>query len=105
MRKITQIFLFLVCTLLFSCSDRVSVNEGSSVPRKCETISLETSVLIAKGELFLDYDLKSYEVSVESRENFWEVHFISTCETCHGGNPYVRVDKASGRVLEAVTPK
>lgn len=105
MRKAAQILLFLLGTIHLSCSNKLPFDDGSRVQNQCETISAETSTLIAKGELFLDYDLKDYEVSIKDGDTYREVHFLSQCESCHGGDPYVHVDKTTGKVLKSYTPK
>jgi hypothetical protein len=62
-------------------------------------------VLIAKGELHLDYDLTKRDVIVNESENSWSVQFKSRCKYCDGGDPVVDVSKSDGILLRVETPK
>jgi transketolase N-terminal domain/subunit len=74
-------------------NDRITVLEN----RK---ISSETAVLIAKGELSKNVDIKGFDVKeVKEGIDYWEIHFISKCADCLDNQPYVVVNKTNGEVV------
>lgn len=102
------ILTLLVFVLIASCTLGVTKSasrNASTDEKQCKHISSETAVLIAKGRLFLDYDLRNYDVSSEEKENSWEIHFLSRCRDCEGGDPFVEKTKADGTIVRLAVPK
>lgn len=74
----------------------------------CPKISSETAILIAKGLMFSDYDLKNYEVSTKEDESFFEVTFSRLPDKkniCCGGDPIVVIRKKTGEIVSYRTGK
>jgi len=97
---------FLSCSVLFqlSCLDRESPGV-SQMSSPCPSVSAETAILIATGELHLDYEIQKRTPTVNETESSWQIVFKSRCEHCEGGDPLVEISKADGSIIRTFTPK
>jgi hypothetical protein len=95
--------------LVSSCIGKVDMNLASNENRADGTdhsiqsspgISSDTAVFIAKGRLFMDYDLKNREVKVEDAGNAWKVTLYRIKhQDFYGGDPVVWIDKSNGEFI------
>jgi hypothetical protein len=111
-----RIRIICICLILFfswacylvNVKEKTSQNKTEEMHETCSNISSETAILIAKGLLFLDYNLKNYEVSIKEDEDFFEVSFSRLSEktnVCCGGNPSVVIRKTTGEIVSYKTGK
>lgn len=89
---VSVIFLIAGCSQV-AVSD--SSNKGFGGSDRCG-ISAETSLLIAKGALFLDYDLTDFESEVTESDGVYKIRFIRQSGNIKGSGPTVLVSKCNG---------
>lgn len=104
------ILFFCAAGFLISCGQsdldkRVADLEAKVAKCEDQKISPETAILIAKGYMFLDYDLKNDNIETTEYPESWRVQFDSKCQNCDGGNPHVLIDKKTGQVLQILPAK
>ena len=100
-----KIGLFLIGFLILQVTciankDSVPNIERSDKNTSCGGVSVDTATLIAKGKLFLDYDLRNYDVETQESDGKWLIIFSRKATGCCGGSPSVTVDRTDGRIIE-----
>jgi outer membrane lipoprotein-sorting protein len=109
MRAFTKL-LVIFCLLIFQIGCFQNRNESSNSNlieenKKCNEISSETAVLIAKGKLLGEYEFDSYELMIQENSAAWIVIFSRKATGCCGGSPYVTVDKSDGKIIDVTHGK
>lgn len=81
------------------------VNKKKEVNNVQANIDSETAILIAKGAIALDYDIRDYSIEVKEEMRGWRVAFRLKDQGMIGGEPSFLIDKTNGKLLEAYYPK
>ncbi len=108
--KSTILFaLFLSFLLQNSCMKQTgnlsNTNTTENVQMDSSVVSSDTAMLVAKGYLCFDYDLKNYDISTTEKEDIWEVRFSSKKQGNYGYGPVVFVSRINGELKGGVHSK
>ncbi len=69
-------------------------------------ISSETAVMIARGFLCFDFDLRDRKVSVTETSDTWHVQFVRTKNLhAEGGDPSLVISKKNGEIISGNVAK
>jgi hypothetical protein len=93
---------------LLGCNKISRYDEVNSPPLTnsiSSNISSKTAVLIAKGYLCFDYELKNYNVSVIERPEIWEVKFSKKKKGYEKYGPVIFINKTNGETVGGVHSK
>jgi hypothetical protein len=103
MKIFTRCSLIIIMLIQFGCLNNEKrfsdIGKITTEPNICKTISKETAILIAKGQLFSDKASADFSVTVNETNDGLEVHFSSNCDGCVDGNPFIIIDKSTGEVI------
>jgi hypothetical protein len=91
-------------TACSTSNDKSASTSSFSTPQP-GGISPETAVFIAKGYMFLNYELADYDVVVTDEDGVYFVKFSSRREFDRGEGPAVYIRKSDGQRFRAVHSK
>lgn len=107
--SIRLIILFVALNFFVSCGQKASETynrapDTKPVPRT--TISSDTAILIARGFLCFDFDLRDSKVFVTETSDTWKVQFVRTKNLqAEGGDPHLVIRKDSGEIVSGNVAK
>lgn len=104
-----RIVLLIICLSFFNlqacyapCRSGGDADASNSVTPR---ISSETAVIISKGYLCFDYNLKNYNISVIEKPDTWEVRFLSKDSGFEGSGPIIFISRMNGELVYLVNSK
>ena len=105
MRPAILAFAILVfSTACATSNDKSAPTSPFPTPQECG-ISSETAIFIAKGYMFLNYELADYDVDVTDEDGVYFVKFSSRREFDRGEGPEVYIRRSDGHRIRAVHSK
>jgi len=108
-RIIRLVFVLVTLTLLSSCEQKATVHNTQSpdaLPTSRTAISSETAILIGRGFLCFDFDLRDRKVFVTEKSDTWQVQFVRTKDLdIEGGDPVLIIRKDTGEIVSGNVAK
>jgi hypothetical protein len=105
----TFVFTLIALTVLSSCEQTARVHDTQSPDPSAtskEDVSSETAILIARGFLCFDFDLRNRNVFVTDLSDSWQVQFVRTKDLdIEGGDPFLIIRKDSGEIVSGNVAK
>ncbi len=105
MKKVLLIICLSFLNLQACYTPCRTIGDANVTNSAAPKISSETAVIIARGYLCFDYNLKNYNISVIEKPDTWEIRFLSKDSNFEGFGPIIFISKMNGELVYLVNSK